>query len=102
MADSPHRQRNFSFPPRHQTDDCAHLADCEKTRETIRTGSEYLSAPFATQFRHAFTGEWRRLAHHSRDARPCRYFDDTGLHACRSAAIESGAPEISSAGVAEF
>ena len=56
---TPHRQRNFSFRPRHQNDDCAHLADCEKTCETIRTGSEHLSAPFATQFRHAFTGEWR-------------------------------------------
>jgi integrase/recombinase XerD len=49
----------FSFPPAEQNDDGARLADCEKTRQKIRLGSECLPASFTTQFCHAFARQWR-------------------------------------------
>jgi len=55
----PHQQRNFPFRPRNQNDDGARLADCEKTRQKIRLGSECLPASFTTQFCHAFARQWR-------------------------------------------
>ena len=61
--------------------------------------TEHLSAPFAAQFRDASAQQRRRSAHHPGNARPRRHFDDAGLHACRSTAIEGGASPISSPGL---
>ena len=52
---------------------------------------EYLSAFAAAQFRDASSQQRRRFADHPGNARPCGYLDDTGLHACGSAAAEGRA-----------
>src|SRR6266513_4769739 len=98
---APERERDFPVRTRNEINDRADLADREGKSPARWVGKEYLSTLAPAQLRDAFAEQRRRPAHHSRDARPRRYFDDAGLYARRSAALESGASTISSPGVIE-
>ncbi len=98
---APERERDFFVRTRNQINDRANLADREGKSAPRGLGKKYLSAFAPAQLRDAPAEQRRGPAHHSRDARPRRYFDDAGLYARRSAAFESGASTISSPGVIE-
>src|SRR5207302_3104146 len=98
---APERERDFSVRTRNEINDRADLADRERKSAPRGLGKKYLSALAPAQLRDALAEQRRRPAHHSRDARPRRYFDDAGLYARRSAALESGASTISSPGIIE-
>ena len=84
-----------------QTNDGAHLADRESGGAAFRARGEHLSAFAPAQFRDPPAEQRRGFAHHPGNAGPRRYLDDAGLHACRPAATESGASQVSSARVKE-
>src|SRR4029077_3387185 len=88
--EAPERERNLPLETWDEVNHRAHLADRKETRQAFRLGGKYLSTSVAAQFRHAPAQQRCRSSHHPGNARPRRYLDHAGLHACRSTTAQSG------------